>query len=69
MSQWRATEPPIYAQRLLYCHKFRRRQMPRTVSRMTDFGNSPAIKTDIMEPKFGFILKTRDLQKCIPEPR
>jgi len=36
---------------------------------MTDFGNSPAIKTDIMEPKFGFILKTRDLQKCIPEPR
>jgi len=36
---------------------------------MTDFGNNPAIRTDIMNPKFGFILKTRDLQKYIPEPR
>jgi hypothetical protein len=36
---------------------------------MTDFGNNRLIEMDIMEPKFDFILKTRALQKHIPEPR
>jgi hypothetical protein len=36
---------------------------------MTDFGNKAAFEMDIMKPKFGFILKTRDLQKFMPEPR
>jgi hypothetical protein len=36
---------------------------------MTDFGNKRLIELDIMKPKFAFILKTRALQKYIPEPR
>jgi hypothetical protein len=36
---------------------------------MTDFGNQAAFEMDIMKPKFGFILKTRGLQKFMAEPR
>jgi hypothetical protein len=43
--------------------------MPRTVKYMTDFGNRPTVRMDIMKPKFSLILKIRALQNEMHEPR